>query len=100
MNFVFTYDLSAEGTRRTQIEDRISNILQPYPHVRRLSTFFVVHVDTSFQWNSIRTSLTSLSQSLPENLHFIMSPLIEGGRYDGLLPSGQWDEINTITNLD
>lgn len=100
MHFVLTYDLSAGGTRRAEIETSISQVLEAYPHVRRLSTFYVVHVDTSSQWDSIRVSLTNLSRDIPENLHFIMSPLIEGGRYNGILPEGQWDEINVITNLD
>ena len=39
MHFVLTYDLSATGQQRTDIENQIVEIINPHRHVRRLSTF-------------------------------------------------------------
>lgn len=100
MHFVLSYDLSATGERRTELEGRIQTIINPYRHVKRLSTFYIVHVDNNAEWTTIRRQMTDLSQGIPERLHFIMSPLMEGGKYNGILPQGQWDDINVITNLD
>lgn len=99
MHFALTYDLSAQGQRRAEIEKRIEEILNPYVHVKRLSTFYVVHVNDTAEWEQIRQSLTNLSQAIQETFHFIMTPLINGGRYNGILNSGEWDEINQITNM-
>lgn len=100
MHFVLTYDLSAEGARRAEIESRIEDILKPYVHVKRLTTFYIVHVSDINGWEQIRQVLTNLSQSISEKFHFIMTPLMNGGRYNGILNSGEWDEINQITNMD
>lgn len=99
MHFVLSYDLSATGERRSSIEERIDNILSPYRHVRRLTTFFIIHIQNEAQWEAIRSSLTALAQEIPETLHFIMSPAMSGGQYNGILQKGEWDEINNITSL-
>ena len=98
MHFVLTYDLSAEGERRTDIENRIENTLAPYIHVKRLSTFYIIQVNGYVEWEAIRSSFTSIAQNISERFHFIMSPLMTGGRYNGYLPKEDWDEINKITN--
>lgn len=99
MHFVLSYDLSATGERRSSIEERINSILSPYRHVRRLTTFFIIHIQNEAQWEAIRSSLTALAQEIPETLHFIMSPSMSGGQYNGILQKGEWDEINNITSL-
>ena len=99
MHFVLSYDLSAAGERRTEIESRIENILANYKHIKRLSTFYIVHVSNNIEWESIRTALTNLVNGISEKMHFIMSPLMNGGMYNGILSTGEWDEINAITNM-
>ena len=98
MHFVISYDLSAEGTRRAEIEERIERILAPFQHVKRLTTFYVVKVATQSEWESIRNGLNSLSNDIQEEFHFIMSsPNKEPGKYNGVLYRGDWDAINEIT---
>ena len=100
MHFVLSYDLSAEGQRRTDIEREIENVLSPYQSVKRLSTFFIIHVENIHQWSSIRLSLTEITKRIPEKFFFIMSPLIPVGRYNGYLPQDEWNQINAITALN
>lgn len=98
MHFVISYDLSAEGTRRAEIEERIEKILEPFQHVKRLTTFYVVRVATQSDWELIRNKLNSLSNDIQEEFHFIMStPNKEQGKYNGILYRGEWDDINEIT---
>lgn len=99
MHFVLTYDLSATGESRAEIESRIEDILSNYRYVKRLSTFYIVHVRNNIEWESIRSALTTLVNGISERMHFIMSPLMNGGMYNGILPTGEWDEINAITNM-
>jgi hypothetical protein len=100
MHFVLSYDLSATGARRTELESQIETIINPYRHVRRLTTFYIIHVVDNNEWESIRRQLSNLSSQITERLHFIMSPLMEGGHYNGMLPESQWADVNSITNLD
>ena len=99
MHFVLSYDLSAEGARRQEIEQNIEQILHPYRHVKRLSTFYIIHILTNADWENIRVALTKFAQEINESFHFIMTPPIDIGNYNGLLSKGDWDEINEIVNL-
>lgn len=100
MHFVLSYDLSADGKRRTELEEQIQTIINPYRHVKRLSTFYIVRVNNNVEWTTIWRQMTNLSQGIPERLWFIMSPLMEGGHYNGILPEDQWADINAITKFD
>ncbi len=100
MHTVFSYDLQIPaGTRRQEIESRIEAILQPYTYVRRLTTFYIIHVATEAEWTALLNSLTALSREISETFRFIMSPPMDGGRYNGILARGDWDEINAITRM-
>ena len=99
MHFVLNYDLSATGARRAEIEGQIRTILNPYRNVKRLSTFYIIHVNNNNESETIRRQLSDLSNHIEERLHFIMSPLMEGGFYNGILPEHQWAEVNAITNM-
>lgn len=99
MHFVLSYDLSAQGERRRQIETEIVGVLGQFRHIRRLTTFFIIHVDNQNQWEQIRQSLTEIARRIPEDFYFIMSPLMSLGRYNGFLHQQEWDEINVITDL-
>lgn len=98
MHFVLSYDLSLEaGARRNEIVSQIESFLPVNNFVRRLSTFYVVHVKSEAEWNVILTNLSNLSRGIPEDFHFIMSPCMTGGRYNGILPKAEWDAINNLS---
>lgn len=99
MHCVFSYDLAATGERRRDIEDHILSILAPYRNVRRLTTFFIVHVQTQEQWNDLLGALTDYLRPMPERAHFILSPPMSGGVYNGLLGGNEWTEINEISRM-
>lgn len=100
MHFVLSYDLSASGERRTEIENQIEQILAPYKYIRRLSTFYIIHIDVASEWDTILSKLVDLSQNIAEKFQFIMSPTMpSGSRYNGMLSRTDWSEINTISSL-
>jgi hypothetical protein len=101
MHFVLSYNLEASGERLTEIKKQIEDILSPYQHVERLSTFYIIHVDLASEWDTILSRLADLSKKIPERLHFIMSPTMpsDSSRYNGILPRGEWDEVNSISSL-
>ena len=87
MHFVLSYDLGADGARRSELEEQIQSIISPYRNVKRLTTFYIIHIESGIVWESIRSQLTNLSVSIPERLHFIMTPLMDGGKYNGKFKS-------------
>ncbi len=98
MHCVFTYDLAASGDRRTEIEADIDKFLKPYRWAKRLTTFYIIEIKSIENWNSLLKQFQDYSKSIPERFHFIISPPMAGGRYNGILPEGKWDFINDITS--
>lgn len=99
MHCVFSYDLAADGDRREEIVNTIERILSTQRNVRRLSTFYIVHIQNQEEWNSLLQRLTNYLQPMPERAHFILSPPMSGGLYNGLLGANDWTEINDITRM-
>lgn len=99
MHFTLTYDLGAEGEQRTIVENKISEILKPYKLVKKLTTFYIIYVPSTDKWDLLLSELTNLSKSIPDRFHFLMSPAMSGGIYNGVLPKEEWNSINEITNL-
>lgn len=97
MHFVLSYDLSiAAGVQRDQIVEQIERILPENNFVRRLSTFYIIHIESNNDWQRILDAMTALSRNTPQ-LNFIMSPLMNGGIYNGYIPQDQWAAINQLS---
>lgn len=98
MHFVFSYDLGVEaGSRRNEIENKIVSFLPEKKYTKKLNNFYIVSVSDQNDWDNLLKSLQEYSQAIPEKLHFIMSPLIDGGRYNGILAKGEWADINLLS---
>jgi len=97
MHFTLTYDLGAEGERRTAIENQIQEILKPYKLVKKLTTFYIIYVPTVENWELLRGALTNFQKTISEKFYFIMSPPMSGGTYNGVIPKDEWAAINEIT---
>jgi hypothetical protein len=94
MHFVVSWDISASGTEWTTLNDRMRANLAPYSWVRPLTTLYVVQVAGQQVWDSILAGLTAVCQANPSKIYFIMTPLMNGGRYNGFLPENLWTEVN------
>lgn len=100
MHFVLSYDLVATNERRTEIETQIEQIISPYKYVKKLTTFYIIHITMQSEWDTILSKLAELSKKIPESLHFIMTPTMpSGSRYNGMLNRSDWNEINNISDL-
>lgn len=98
MHFVFSYDLGAEGQRRAEIEAKIQEIIAPYKYTKRLYNFYIIHIEVNSEWDTFLSKMSDLAMSVPEKFHFIISPAMNGGvKYNGILPKGEWDEINELS---
>jgi hypothetical protein len=98
MHFAITVEIIANDQRRIAIENHIwNNILGRHKRARRMTNFYVVQIFDEQDWHTVKTAFTNYVNSQTETIRFVMSPVMIGGRYDGVLPQGSWDYINEIT---
>ena len=71
--------------------------LKGYSWVRPLSTFYVVKVSSSDHRDQLIDQLVSVAKANTEKIHFVASPAMTGGGYNGWLPKDLWDKINQRT---
>lgn len=94
MHFLLTYDIHASGAKKTAIETSIQEILRPFNWVKPLTTTYIIQVAGQLQWNSLHAQLTQLGNGNLQLFNYILTPLMQGGRYDGFLNQNLWNEIN------
>jgi len=99
MHFALAIDILASEDRKKIIAEHIWNkILEKYKRAKRLGNFYIIKIDSQDDWKLILDSLTTYVNALEEKVHFIMTPIMTGGRYNGILKKDSWDFINEITD--
>lgn len=100
MHFVVSWDIKVPtGPHREEIATALKNCIKIYSWVRPLTTFYVVKVSSQQVWDSIRQCLQAVCLRYRGEVDLIMTPLMQGGKYDGFLPGNLWTEINQRTNV-
>ena len=94
MHFITSWDIRATGEEWTRINEEFKTVLKPYSWVRPLTTLYIVNVETQEIWNKILADLQAVGGKYPGKVSLLLSPLMQGGHYDGLLGKGLWDEVN------
>ncbi len=92
MHFVIAWEFYSADQERKELNEKILSKIAPYSSARALSTLYVVKVDSQDQWNKIFEDLRDICKGKP--VYFIMTPLMKGGGYNGMIPKNLWDEIN------
>lgn len=94
MHIVICWDIKGSNPRRSEINTKLKGCLKGYSWVRPLSTFYVVKIASDAQRTAIKKSMTEVVSSIPDKVHFVISPTMAGGRYGGWLPRSMWDKLN------
>ena len=97
MHFVLSWDIEAEGQKWTEINEAMKQGLSGYLWVRPLTTFYIVKANSQHDWDTIQKNLVGVAKRYSEEISFIMSPLMDGGRYNGWLPKDLWPKIRERT---
>ena len=99
MHFALILDIKATGARKTEIDNHIwDNILSKYKRAKRLSgKIIILKIESDSDWKNILERISEYTKDQEETIHFIMTPAMTGGRYNGVLPKDHWDFINEIT---
>lgn len=96
MHFVVSWDIKAKKQRWTEIDNAMKEGLSGYSWVRPLTTFYIVKANAQRDWDYIRGKLAAVAQRY-SGVYFVMSPLMDGGGYNGWLPKDLWPNIRERT---
>ena len=96
MHIVVSWDINEPASINwSNWNDQLKAVLAPYAWVRPLRTVYVVPVDSLEARNSINAGLTKVANSAPGgSIHVLVSPIMFGGQYAGVLPANLWPELN------
>jgi hypothetical protein len=96
MHFIVSWDIKASEPLWTQIDNEMKGQLVNFPSLRPLTTFYVVKAQSQADWDNILRGLQTVA-SRYSGVYFVMSPLMQGGSYNGWLPSDYWPQLTTLT---
>lgn len=94
MHFIVHWGPQSGNAVPAAPQNDLLQILKPYSWVRPLPNFYVVHVDTSDQYQWVSNGLNQAAQKYPNQIHLIVSPPMTAGTYTGFLPQNLWPQIN------
>jgi len=97
MHFVVSWDIHAQGAKWTEVNNQLQACLAPYSWVKPLNTLYVVQVASQVAGDHIVSMLTRTAQSAAVtgvSVHFLATPLMSGGRYQGFLSQEAWNAVN------
>jgi hypothetical protein len=98
MHFMVAWSIDAPQGDWELIDNALCHCLDGYPWVRAFMTTHVVYIQTAFQWHDISEKLAQQANLSPFRVSYIMTPVMQGGAYDGVLEQKLWDAINKITS--
>ncbi len=93
MHCVISWDIKADGQKWTEINNAMKEGLTAYSWVRALTTFYIVKVNSQNDSHHIHKKLATIAKTHPGKVNFVMSPLMQGGSYNGWLPKDLWPKI-------
>lgn len=72
----------------------MTEALKGYSWVRVMPSVYVVKIDGPDGRDVLHERFKEIVQSVPEPVHYLISPPMEGGRYNGWLPKRLWPKLN------
>lgn len=106
MHFILSWDIrdtdgewGSESEVWGEINAQLKECIDDYSWVRPLSTFYIVRVSGPQEWKRIKEDLIEVAEcyTAKAKIHFVISPLMVGGQYDGWLPNDIWPKIHKRT---
>ena len=97
LHIAVSWDIGATGERWKALNQQMLKVLKPYSWVRPLSTFYIVQIRTESVRGTMQSALEAVAKAAPERIQFLISPAMQGGRYNGYVSRDTWPEINERT---
>lgn len=93
MHFVVSWDIQAEGEAWKAANAALKECLSGYSWVKPLTTLYIVRIRNEEAYESIKESIKEVARTSTVTVHFLVTPVMHGGRYDGWLPKSMWPMI-------
>ena len=97
MHFIVSWDIPSTQTNRHHIESQLVDTFKKFPYVKPLTTYYIVKVDTQAQYSSVIANLQNVGKTAGNGFKMVISPVMNGGRYNGLHDNETWNLINQIS---
>jgi len=98
MHCVVVWNVKAQGPEKQVVEDALKVNLTGLSWVRALPHTYVVKVRSQSEWVALKDRLVETCQQYSGRANFLISPVMEGGRYNGYLPKTAWPKLNERTD--
>lgn len=98
VHIVLAWDIKVKGDRWTTINNDLKTALTSYSWVRPLPALYIIKVDSAETRKAIVNNLVEIIKKYNETIHFVASPPMIGGSYDGWLPRDLWTKIGERVN--
>jgi hypothetical protein len=72
-----SWELKAQGNRRSEINNAMLEGLYGYSWLRMLSSFYILDIDSEHDWNVIHQRLISAAERFKGEVNFLMSPIYD-----------------------
>jgi hypothetical protein len=72
-----SWELKAQGNRRSYINNAMMESLDGYSWLRMLSCFYILDIDSERDWNVIHERLLYTAEKFKGEVNFLMSPIYD-----------------------
>lgn len=97
MHFIVSWDIPITTPNREGIESQLIGCFNSYQYIKPLTTFYVIKVSSQTEYSNVLTNLQTIGKGISGAFRLVVSPVMTGGRYDGLLDNETWKTINQIS---
>lgn len=77
MHLIVSWDIKQQGQRRMEIDCAMKKVLDGYSWIQPLAMFYIIDINSEFDWHIIQDRLLSIAQNYLSEVNFLMSPIYE-----------------------
>jgi hypothetical protein len=96
MHVIVSWEIDAAAARRRSIHDDLKKRLAAFAWAAPLSALYVVKVSSEDDRQRILADLREVTEGSSTGVKIVVSPLMSGGMYTGVLPHELWLRVNEV----
>jgi hypothetical protein len=98
MHFLVTWRFRNPERRNEAVIVELISAFSGQSFSKAMEDTFVVSVASQEDYKSIIGKLTQVAKDYTKEIHFMATPPISFGKYNGWLPKSVWEKVNAITS--
>ena len=100
MHFLLSYQIDPISDNCNLINQSIETVLAQYEKVNVFGSNYIIKIGNIEDWDKIRTELQRVTSTNGCDCKFIMTPITQGGYYNGWLERDKWPLISNLINSE